>query len=89
MLIQAVKQVVKAGGRVLGLLVFLQIRKVIHLQRLLIAPLDELVRPDEEHAGEETGIVLKAGLEAHCFVELKLRFALSLFLHSLEGGGRS
>ena len=39
---------------------------------LFVASTDDLVRPNEEHAGEEAGVHLEARLIADLFIDLEL-----------------
>lgn len=57
----------------------LQVRKILHVKMFFIAASDDLVTPDEEDAGEDVGIFLKAGLEGDCAIDLVL--LLTLLFH--------
>lgn len=50
----------------------------------LIAPTDDLVRPDKESPGQEAGILLEARLEGHLLVYLELVLLPLLFHTNLK-----
>lgn len=67
-----------------GILGFLEIREILHVEMLGIAPADDLVRPHEEGPRQEAGILLEARLEGHLLVYLELVLLHLLFHTNLK-----